>query len=188
MPDLLNREIEVKFLEIDKPKLIEKLIGLGASDLGEEKITEQIFHDLKGEWVKQQKFARIRTTGKGVYFTYKHSESRTAEGTIELEFKIDNPETLKSFLEVMGLGMDREQEKIRHKFKLDGVIIDIDTWPKVPTYVELEGPDVESIKNASVKLGLDYSKGVFGTASYVIEEVYHISVNKLRYFTFSRVG
>jgi adenylate cyclase class 2 len=182
-----NREIEIKFLEIDKPKLIEQLKSLGALDLGEELITEQIFHDPQGEWYPQRKFGRIRKTSKGIFFTYKHGQERTATGTIEIEFKIDQAEKMKAFLEAMGLVMDREQEKYRHKFNLGEVVVDIDTWPKIPTYVELEGPTEESIKNAAKILGFDYSKGLFGTADIVIREVYGLELRKLRYFTFDKV-
>ncbi|MBX4186695.1 MAG: class IV adenylate cyclase [Candidatus Doudnabacteria bacterium] len=182
-----NREIEVKFLEIDKPKLIEKLVSLGATDLGEELITEQIFHDTAGEWYKQDKFARIRKTSKGTVFTYKHTEQRTATGTLEIEFKLDEPKKMKDFLEALGLVMDREQEKKRHKFMLGEVVVDIDTWPSIPTYVELEGPSEESIKKTATELGFDWTKGVFGTAARVIMEMYKLDLRTIRYFTFDKV-
>ncbi len=181
-----NREIEVKFLEIDKSALIEKLSSLGAKDQGEELITEQIFHDAEGDWYAQRKFARIRKTGKGIFFTFKHVEERTATGTIEIEFPITEPEKMKEFLEALGLVMDRAQEKKRHKFKLGDVIVDIDTWPKVPTYVELEGPSEEDIKTAAEKLGFDWSKGIFGTSDTVIREVYKIDLRKIQFFTFDK--
>jgi len=182
-----NVEIEVKFLEVDKTELIEKLLLLGAKDLGEEKIWEEIFYDQAGEWKKQNKFGRIRTTNKGSYFTYKHSRERTATGVTEIEFAITEPDKLRAFLETMGLVMNRNNEKLRHKFMLGEVTVDIDTWPKVPTYVELEGPSEEAIKAAAAKLGFDWSKGVFGTAAQVIEEVYKLPVTTYRYFTFDRV-
>jgi adenylate cyclase, class 2 len=175
-----NREIEVKFLEIDKPKLIVKLNSLGASDLGEEVITEQIFYDKDLNWIKEHKFVRIRKTKKGTYITYKHTEDRTAVGTKEIEYMTAEADKVRAFLEELGLVMHREQEKKRHKFKLVDVIVDIDTWPSIPTYVELEGPDEEAIKEAANKLEFDYSKGVFGTAAHVIEEVYKINIIKKR--------
>jgi adenylate cyclase class 2 len=182
-----NREIEVKFLEINKSALIEKLKSLDAQDLGEEVITEQIFYDQEKNWIKEHKFVRLRTTSKGTFLTYKHTEDRTAVGTLEIEFQVTEPEKVKAFLEIMDLVMSREQEKKRHKLLLENVIIDIDTWPKIPTYVEIEGPSEEAIKGVAEKLGFDWSKGVFGTAAHVIEEVYKIPVRSLHYFTFDRV-
>jgi adenylate cyclase class 2 len=182
-----NREIEVKFLEIDKSALIEKLNSLDAKDLGEQLITEQIFHDAKGEWHAQDKFGRIRKTNESVTFTYKHVQEKTATGTIEIEFKITEPEKMREFLEAIGLIMDREQEKKRHKFLLKNVIVDIDTWPTIPTYVELEGPDEDAIKITAAMLGFDYSKGVFGTAATVIRDYYKLDLKNIRRFTFAKV-
>jgi len=182
-----NREIEVKFLEVDKPQLIKQLLDLGAVDKGEEKITEQIYKDKEGKWTDQEKFARFRQTKGKTVFTYKHVLERTATGTVEIEFNIDQPEKLKAFLEELDLALARENEKIRHKFMLGDVTIDIDTWPKVPTYVEIEGPSEQSIMDAAAKLGFDYAKAEFGTAQQVIEEKYGIPVRRLRYFTFDRV-
>lgn len=182
-----NREIEVKFLEIDKEKFIRDLQGLGADDLGEETLTEQIFHDSKGDWYAESRFARIRKTSKGTFFSYKHVQQRTATGTIEIEFEINEPEKMKAFLEALGLVMDREQEKLRHKFKLGEVTVDIDTWPNIPTYVEFEGPSEEAIKAASSKFGFDWNRGVFGAAYAVILEVYKLDLRKIRYFTFDKV-
>jgi len=184
---MTNREIEVKFLEIDKPKLMDNLTRLGALDLGEEKITEQIFHDPEGRWYEERKFGRIRTTSKGITFTYKHVEQRTATGTVEIEFKITEADKMKAFLEALGLIMDREQEKIRHKFKLGEVVVDIDTWPRIPTYVEFEGPSEDAIQTTSAKLGFDWSKGVFGTSDTVIREVYKLDLRKIKHFTFDKV-
>ncbi|MEO8065698.1 MAG: class IV adenylate cyclase [Candidatus Doudnabacteria bacterium] len=179
-----NREIEVKFLEVDKTKLISSLRSLGASDLGEELITEQIFHDPAGKWYQERKFARIRKTSKGVFFTYKHVERITATGTLEIEFKLEEPDKMKLVLEELGLVMDRQQEKIRHKFKLGEVVVDIDTWPKIPTYVEFEGPTEESIQATAKQLGFDWKNAVFGTADIVIREVYKINLREMREFKF----
>jgi adenylate cyclase class 2 len=182
-----NREIEVKFLEIDKPTLIEKLKSLNAQDLGEDFLKQEIFHDQQRKWKTENKFVRIRRTSKGSFVTFKHVEERTALGTVEIEFETSVPEKMRDFFEAIGLVMDHESEKIRHKFKLGEVIVDIDTFPKVPTYVELEGPSEEAIKEAAKILEFDWSKAVFGTASIVIEEVYKIPVKDLRFFTFDKI-
>ncbi len=64
-----NREIEVKFLEVDQEGLIKKLIGFGAQDLGEELLKQKIFRDKAGKWKDEGKFARIRKTSKGYLLT-----------------------------------------------------------------------------------------------------------------------
>ena len=51
-----------------------------------------------------------------------------------------------NFLEKVGLKAMRRLEKYRHTFELGDVTVDIDTWPKIPVYMEVEGPSVDSLK------------------------------------------
>lgn len=178
-------EIEVRFLEINQDEISGKLKQLGAEDLGEGLIEEIIFYDKKLEWQKgNRKLVRIRKTKSGVYLTYKHQEFDTATGTEEIELKIDDSTKAEVFLERLGLVAFRHQQKKRHSFKLGNVIIDIDTWPRIPTYLELEGPSEGALKEVAGKLELDWSKAVFENPRIVIEKYYHIPVKDMRYFTF----
>jgi adenylate cyclase class 2 len=185
-----NQEIEVKFLEIDVPALHNKLVELGAEDLGEDHLTELVFYDKSLTWIqeldKRQRFVRLRKNRKGVFLTYKSITGNDAYAE-ELETTVDDIEAMAKILEAVGLVMSRQQEKKRHSYRLNEVMVDIDTWPKVPTYVELEGPSEQAIKDAAAQLGFDWDKGVFDTAHRMIEKRYGISMVKLKYFTFDKV-
>lgn len=209
-----NREIEAKFLEIDKVALIKKLKELGAKDLGENFLREMIFYDAAGKWIGEGKtFVRIREItpslliplspkrarrGRGggyaareegqVRLTYKNLEAATAIGTEEIEFGIESVTKAKNFLEKLGLVLHRDQEKKRHTFKLGKVAVEIDTWPKVPTYVELEGPLEQAIRQAAKKLGYNWKDAVFANSRMVLERYYKIPVGKLKYLTFKKIG
>lgn len=187
-----NQEIEVKFLEIDAPALHKKLAELGAEDKGEDLLKEIIFYDKDLKWVEErhtrQRFVRLRQTHGKTYLTYKSKmEDGSQDYAEELETEVDDIDKMKAILESVGLVASRHQEKKRHTYKLDGVTVDIDTWPQVPTYVELEGPSEEAIKALAAKLGFDWNQGVFDTASGVIESRYGIVVQKLKYFTFDKI-
>lgn len=182
-----NREIEVKFLEIDKEALIKKLRELGAEDTGDDFLKEAIFYDKEGRWqYDETKFVRIRQTSKGIFVTFKHKEVHGVTGTKEIEFTANDFRKVKDFLQEVGLVFFREQEKRRHKFLLGEVIVDIDTWPNIPTYVELEGPSEEAIKDAAQKLGFDWAKAEFGLAHDVVEGKYKVPVRSFKYFTFEK--
>jgi adenylate cyclase, class 2 len=184
----LNQEIEVRFLEIDKEKLIQKLKSLNAEDLGEDYLKEVIIYDKEKLWpTKENKFVRIRKNREGIFLSYKHHYKNSATGTKEIEIRIDDLNKAKELMEEIGLVAYREQEKYRHSFKLGEVMIDIDTWPAIPTYVEIEGASEESIQDAAEKLGFDWSKAVFENAGLVIKNYYNINVFDLRYFTFERM-
>jgi adenylate cyclase class 2 len=70
---------------------------------------------------------------------------------------------------------------------LDNVKIDIDTWPKIPTYVELEGDSEKDLKAMAYKLGFDWGDAVFENAGLVIENRYGLKVLSMKWFTFDRI-
>src|SRR6478609_5230234 len=156
------KEIEVRFLEIDEAALKQDLKDLGAKDFGED-LFEEVITYKNQEWLDyKRKFVKIRKTKDNVFLTYKHQEFDTVDGTEEIEIKVDDFEKTIKFLERVEMGFFmRRQQKKRHTFKLDGVTIDIDTWPKIPTYVELEGNSEQDLKAVAAKLGFDWSKAVF---------------------------
>ena len=183
-----NREIEVRFLDIDKNALIEKLHSESAQDLGEDMLYEIIFYDKNLDWQRRvKKFVRVRKTRGKVFMTFKDQQQTTATGVKEIEFEVENLNKAKDFLEAIDLVAFREQEKRRHTFMLDGVTVDIDTWPSVPTYVEFEGPDEESLKRVSKRLGFNWSNAIFELPRYIIEKRYGIPVSDLHFFTFSKI-
>jgi adenylate cyclase class IV len=58
----MQKEIETRFLDINKDELAKKLVLLGALDEGEEKLEEIIFHAADMSWVGKRKFVRLRKT------------------------------------------------------------------------------------------------------------------------------
>lgn len=181
-----NLEIEARFLEINQKVLKQKLKKLKAKDLGEKRIDEIIFYDKKLSWMKgRKKFVRMRKVGKEITLTYKNRLAPDKiNGTEEIEFKVGNWTAAQLFLERLGLTAYREQEKKRHTFKLADVVVDIDTWPGIPTFVEIEGKSEKSIKIAARRLGFDWRKAVFLDARRIIEDIYKIPVGKMKKFKF----
>jgi len=179
-----HTEIEVRFLDIDKNALVKKLLALGAKDLGEELLSEIIFYDAEHTWPDQHRLVRIRNGKDGIYMTYKHHQTASVYGTHEVEIPVTSIEIAKAFLEGIGLTAFRHQEKKRHTFTMDNVTLDFDTWPNIPTYLELEGQSEQNLKDAVLKLHLDWVRGDFTSARAVIENKYGILVSKLKVYTF----
>ena len=97
--------------------------------------------------------------------------------------KLEKAELL---FEKVGLKPFRHQQKKRHTFRLDGVTFDIDTWPRIPAYIELEGESEQALKDAAHQAGLDWKDADFHNASWIIENKYNIPVRQLKWFTFDR--
>lgn len=182
-----TKEIECRFLEIDKEALVRKLLELGAEDEGEKLVEEIIIYDREFKWRDEDmRFLRLRKVGGQTTLTYKEHNAHTTDGTYEIEFAVGDYEKAKLLFEKIGLVPFRQQEKKRHTFRLDEVTFDIDTWPKIPTYVELEGESEEALKKAAETVGFDWNSVDTHNARWVIENVYKIPVGKMRLFTFER--
>ena len=181
-----HQEIEVRFLEIDKEKLIERLKQGGAIDRGEDLLEEIIIYDKDLTWLEARKMLRLRTRNGKTALTYKHHFEDSAAGTEEIEFAVGEPNKAGALLEKLGFILYRHQQKKRHTFELGDVMIDIDTWPRIPTYVELEGPSEKRLQEVAQILGLNWEDVVFENPRTVIEKRYHIPVGRMRWFTFDR--
>ncbi len=182
-----TKEIECRFLEIDKDALIKKLREIGAKDEGEAFLDEAIIYDPELKWRDEERFLRIRKSGeKGITLTYKEHKTHTVDGTYELELHVDDFEKAKLLFEKIGLPFFRHNQKTRHTFKIKDVTIDIDTWPMIPTYVEFEGESEEELKEVAEMAGFDWKDADFHNARWVIENKYNIPVSSFRHFTFEK--
>jgi hypothetical protein len=47
------------------------------------------------------------------------------------------------------------------------VVFDFDTWPGLPTFVEIEGPAEASVRQAAATFGLDYAQAQFGSVDEI---------------------
>lgn len=183
----MTPEIECRFLEVDKDALVTKLRELGAKDEGEVLLEEVIIYGPHNAWKDEPRFVRIRKTGDTTKLTYKEHRSQSLGGAHEIEFAIEDLGKAAAFFEAIGFPPFRWQQKKRHTLELHSVTFDIDTWPTLPPYVELEGKSEEDLKRAAALVGYDWTDAVFNDAAWVIENKYNIAVRELRWFTFDHV-
>jgi adenylate cyclase, class 2 len=71
----------------------------------------------------------------------------------------------------MGFKPLRYQENYREEWKLGEVTLDLDTWPDLPMFLEVEGPDEAVVRAAVDKLGLDLAHASFGSVDEVYQAV-----------------
>mgnify|MGYP001600274971 FL=1 len=180
----MQEEIETRFLDIDKDELVKKLVSFGAIDKGEEKLEETTFYSADGSWVGKHKFVRLRKTKDKIKLTYKENAEQTVDSAREIEFEVSDLDKCSKFFEKVGLKEIRKLEKYRHSFELGDVVVDIDSWPKIPVYMEIEGSSVESLKNFCDKLGFDWEKRFDGDGREVFRH-YGYYLDNISVVTFS---
>jgi adenylate cyclase, class 2 len=181
----METEFETRFLDINKEQLISQIILKGGTDKGEFKTQEIIFYDAELHWLKGNQFIRLREKNNIKTLTYKKHIGHGVDSAREIEFVISDMDKAKEFLEQLGYIAYRIVEKIRHSLELDNVIIDIDTWPKIPTYVELEGDSVDELKKVSKKLDLNWEDRFDKDPRFVYQH-YGYDFDKLRSVTFDK--
>ncbi|MYY00080.1 CYTH domain-containing protein [Streptomyces sp. SID486] len=163
----MKHEYEAKFLAADVTGLQAKLIALGAAQaLPRTLLTRKIFENDSldgGAWL------RLRDEGTRSTLTLKQvTDATTIDGTKEIETEVADLHAMADILRRVGLTEVRYQENYREEWRLGEVAFDFDTWPDLPTFLEIEGPDEASVRQAADLLGLDYSQARFGS----VDEIY----------------
>ena len=174
-------EIEERVLEIDKDKVIAKLEELGAKKIGDWHQKRYVYDFIpkrENEWI------RLRTNGKETTLTYKNIESKDISGTKELEIVVSDFEETNQLLKIMGYTPRSFQENLRTRYYLDHIEIDIDTWPLIPTYLEIEGNSEEGVKRIEKLLELNESKVTTMNCQDIYLEEYGIDINQIEELKF----
>lgn len=139
------------------------------SYLDDEKFVEFInqFHNNSKKWI------RVRQTNDKTTIAIKHilEPNQTAiQQMLETEIEVSNIKEANNFLEALGFSYKSYQEKERITYILDQYELDIDTWPGIPTYVEIEGKSESDLEYILNKLGYSMKDTVSCTADQVYEK------------------
>ena len=146
----MNIEYEVRILNINKEEIIKKLKTLNA-EFKWESIQQRYTYDFNP--VMPQKWIRLRKNGYESTLTIKNVKSHDIDGTEELEIIVNDFEKTNLILKELGYKPKAFQENKRIRYYLEGVEIDIDSWPMIPDYIEIEGKNKEEVFNIISKLG-----------------------------------
>jgi adenylate cyclase, class 2 len=154
----MAQEIETKVLNVSKEKIIAQLTELGAKQVLNTRYVVDWFgipDTLAGaeEW-----FMRIRTTSDGVS-TLTWKAKSTITGNVrrqkEINFNVSEREKLADLFLELGYENYAHQEKDRTSFVLGTLNFDIDTYPGIPDFLEIEGVSEADVERAIVDLGLN---------------------------------
>ena len=172
----METEIEAKWLHIDKDLFRATLHSVGAELVAQErKMVRQVFDfpDMRlendGGWV------RIRDEADKVTMSYKQLNDRSLHGTKEVTLTVDNFGNAHSFLEALGLQSNAIQETMRESWTLDGASIEIDTWPWIPSFVEIEAKDERELFRVANLLGLDLKEALHGSVETAYQAEYDVT-------------
>lgn len=169
--------------EIDK-YIEENINNIDISKLEDRKILK-IIEDTCNRFFK---WIRLRQDGEIVEITIKYIYSNKANYNIdevkEIEIKTDNFEMANKLIEEMGYYRKKLAEKKRDSYSYQGMDIEIDEWPLLEPYIEIEGTNIDKIYELANLLG--YSKEqtrVMNTEDVYLEK--GIDLSKYEEMTFN---
>ena len=174
----MHKEYECTVLEVNVDEFISKVEALGAKKVGD-------FHQKRFVYdfnpVKPGKWIRLRTNGTTTTLTIKEVvDVKKIGGTNELEVEVSDFENTNSILNELGYVARNFQENKRIQYILDDVEIDIDFWPMIPPYVEIEGKSDEDVKNMIKKLEINEEKVTTLDVTSIYNDIYNIDVLKIK--------
>lgn len=176
----MQTEIEAKWLAIDPADMRQKLKRSGATlSLPERSMVRRNFDypDMRlekiGGWV------RVRNEGDKITLSYKQLNDRTVHGTKEVSVAVNDFDTTCSLLEVIGLKQTSIQETKRESWKLGDTEIEIDTWPWIPTFIEIEAQSEDELFSVAELLGLSRTQALHGSVEVAYQAVYDVSETEI---------
>lgn len=176
-------EFEATFTDIDLSEFNKKLIGIGAQLIKKRYLQKRVVfnlpkgNEIAGGWL------RVRDESGIVTMSLKSVDGDKIHNQKEIFLKIDSFDKATSFLKTIGCEQKAYQENYRELWKIGDVEITIDEWPFLEPYVEIEGNSEDDIHEVANKLGLDYSKAVFGAVDVLYAKKYNISNDRINNHT-----
>ncbi|MEV4130037.1 CYTH domain-containing protein [Nocardia sp. NPDC049707] len=143
-------EHEAKVLDIDPDTIEQRILDKGGRKLGEQLMRRYVYDIAPGV---DRKWIRLRDNGNETTLAVKEITSDAIDGTHEVEVTVDDFATTNALLEMLGFTAKSYQENTRASFTLDGAQLEIDTWPQIPPYLEIEAATKEDVIRAAELLG-----------------------------------
>ncbi|MCL5435639.1 MAG: CYTH domain-containing protein [Patescibacteria group bacterium] len=176
-------EVETKILEVDPKEIKRKLLALGAKFVLDTKLVvdwygpKNLTHRGDDPWylrVRSYSDGKNEVTWKGISKQFK-----VARGHKEINFFVTDPGNMGEILKALEFEHYAHQEKYRQSWALENWRFDLDRYPGMPPYLEIEAQNQTEIVKAIAKLGLSGHKTSSEGERAVIEGVYKLDWFKM---------
>jgi adenylate cyclase class 2 len=176
----MQTEIEAKWLSIDITEMRKNLITAGAILKAPERLmVRSVFDYADKRLEKIGGWVRVRDEGDKVTLSYKQLKDRTLYGTKEITVTVDDFKNTCAFLTSIGLVQYSFQETKRESWKINDTEIELDTWPWIPSFIEIEAKDEGSLRETAKLLGLDFAHAMHGSVETAYQAVYDVSEEEI---------
>lgn len=155
----IDQEIEVKFFPITPSDVKEKLEAAGATLKTPERLMRRKVYGGEANAAMDCTYGRVRDEGGVITMSAKYSaQGGDIASQKEAQITVDSFEDATKVLESFGLIPTDFQENKRETWAMaDGTLVELEEWPDLPPYLEIEGDSIEALQNTANLLGLTWS-------------------------------
>lgn len=144
-------EHEAKVLDIDPDAVKARILAAGGEQVAEARLMRRYVYDIVPGDIS--KWIRLRDTGSETTLCVKEIRSDAIDGTLEVETAVGNFAATNDLLGMLGFKPKSYQENRRASFTLRDVHLELDEWPMIPPYLEIEGPTKDDVLRVAGLLG-----------------------------------
>lgn len=167
----MSKEVELRAKINNLRKIKDRLDESDLKATEKRLIKDCAFDNPKGEFYEKGIMIRLRSIEDDKHlFAYKGpSEMKEYKVREEIELEISDPEKLKKILEQVGLQVTFEMEKMRKTYRGDGCTVELEEYPVLGSFMEIEG-DPADIEKMIDKLGMERDKFNSRSLDYYINK------------------
>lgn len=165
---IMYKEIEIKVPNINIIDIRKKIKKIG----GKKVFSSTLFYEIHFDSpIKKKSYSlfRLRKEGRKVYLTLKYKiERKGVFARDEYEIQVCDFNAMLVMLRRLGFIILRERQKMREEYKVGNAKIEIDTYPRMCPYLEIEGKNKKEIQGLLGKLNISWNCAVAKSSTEMI--------------------
>jgi adenylate cyclase class 2 len=184
-------EYEVKFFPIDLVDMRQKLQHAGAALKTPERLMRRCVFAAEVNPGMTCTYIRVRDEGNKVTMSAKqHASDGKMDSQKEYETTVKDFDTTRQILLNAGLVQTGFQENKRETWSMpDGTLVELETWPQLPNYLEIEGKSEDAVKKTASLLSLDWHQHIVQSNDFLYARHWGVdkkaALERLAYLTFT---
>lgn len=177
-------EIETKILDVDPKSVAARLRELGAHQIQDTKLVVDWYRPKGTKPGDDPWYLRIRSYSDGTHEVTWKGKSEvlgTARRHREVNLTVSDHAACGELFEELDLERYAHQEKYRTSWELSGVRFDLDRYPGMPPYLEIEAGGEAEIRRAIESVGLSGHKTSSEGERVLIETEYGLNWHDMQF-------
>lgn len=169
-------EYEVKFFPINVKEIRHILEETGALLKTPERLMRRCVFAAEANPGMTCTYIRIRDEGDKVTMSAKqHATDGEMDSQKEYETTVKDFETTHRILLSAGLTQTGYQENKRETWQMpDGTLVELETWPQLPSYLEIEGKSEDAVKKTAALLNLNWNEHIVESNDFLYANHFNI--------------